>query len=54
MANQGYPGKEVPIEGGPGWINSIGYTIKAKAEGSPGLEMMSGPMMQALLEGRSS
>lgn len=46
------PGSEVPIEGGPGWINSTGYTIEAKAEASPGLETMSGPMMQALLEDR--
>jgi uncharacterized protein (TIGR03435 family) len=46
------PGSEVPIEGGPSWINSIAYTIEAKADGSPGLEMMSGPMMQALLEDR--
>jgi uncharacterized protein (TIGR03435 family) len=46
------PGSEVPIEGGPGWINSIRYDIDAKAGGAPGLAMMSGPMMQALLEER--
>lgn len=46
------PGTAVPIDGGPAWINSAFFTIEAKAEGSPGLEMMSGPMMQALLEDR--
>lgn len=42
----------VPIEGGPSWINSIRYDIDAKAAGVSSLEMMSGPMMQALLEER--
>jgi uncharacterized protein (TIGR03435 family) len=46
------PGSEVSIEGGPGWINSSFYTIDAKADGSPGLEFMSGPMVQTLLEER--
>jgi uncharacterized protein (TIGR03435 family) len=46
------PGLQVPIEGGPAWINSIRYDIDTKAGGAPGLEMMSGPMMQALLEDR--
>jgi uncharacterized protein (TIGR03435 family) len=45
-------GSEVPIEGGSPWINSIHYDIDAKAGGAPGVEMMSGPMMQALLEDR--
>ena len=46
------PGQEIPVEGGPGWVNSDFYTIEATAEGTPGLEIMSGPMMQALLEDR--
>jgi uncharacterized protein (TIGR03435 family) len=46
------PGTEVPIEGAPSWADSTLYTIEATAQGSPGLEMMSGPMMQALLEDR--
>jgi uncharacterized protein (TIGR03435 family) len=41
-----------PIEGGPGWMNSERYTISATAEGNPGLEVMRGPMLQALLEER--
>jgi uncharacterized protein (TIGR03435 family) len=42
----------VPIEGGPGWINSDLYTIEAKADGTPNGAMMNGPMFQALLEER--
>jgi hypothetical protein len=29
------PGRGVPIEGGPGWIDSDLYTINAVAEGTP-------------------
>ena len=46
------PGKITPIEGGPGWIDSDRYQITAKAEGTPGQDMMRGPMLQALLEDR--
>jgi uncharacterized protein (TIGR03435 family) len=42
----------VPISGGPAWIYTDQYQIKAKAPGDPDLEMMRGPMMQALLEDR--
>ncbi len=42
----------VSIEGGPGWIKSDRYDIDAEAEGNASREMMSGPMMQALLEDR--
>jgi len=45
-------GQSVPIEGGPAWMNSEHYTINATAEGNAKREMMSGPMMQALLEDR--
>jgi len=41
-----------PISGGPSWMNSDLYRIDAKAEGPANLEMMRGPMMQALLEDR--
>ncbi len=51
-----HPRMVVPIEGGPGWINSEHYTIDAKAEGAPThaptQAMMHGPMLQALLEER--
>jgi uncharacterized protein (TIGR03435 family) len=45
-------GSQNPIEGGAGWINSERYQINAKAEGTPGAEVMRGPMLQALLEDR--
>jgi uncharacterized protein (TIGR03435 family) len=41
-----------PISGEPGWVDSERYEINAKAEGSPRMEMMNGPMLQALLEDR--
>jgi len=42
----------LPVEGGPDWIRSEYYTIDAKAEGTPSVEMMQGPMLQAVLEDR--
>jgi uncharacterized protein (TIGR03435 family) len=39
-----------PINGGPSWIHSAFYEINARAEGNPGVAMMRGPMMRALLE----
>jgi uncharacterized protein (TIGR03435 family) len=40
------------MTGGPAWLRSASYEIKAKAEGNPSVTMMPGPMMQALLEDR--
>jgi bla regulator protein blaR1 len=40
------------VSGGPAWIHSDLYQIDAKAEGPASEGMMSGPMMQALLEDR--
>jgi uncharacterized protein (TIGR03435 family) len=40
------------VSGGPGWVKTDFYDVSAKAEGSPRIEMMVGPMMQALLEDR--
>ena len=41
-----------PIEGGPPWIKSDEFTITAKAEGTPRVEMLNGPMLQRILEDR--
>ncbi len=41
-----------PIKGSSGWIKSEHFTINAKAERPASLEVMRGPMMQALLEDR--
>jgi uncharacterized protein (TIGR03435 family) len=46
------PGRTPPLEGGPAWIDSDRYQVTAKAEGTPGQDMMHGPMLQALLEER--
>jgi len=40
------------IKGSPAWVNVDCYTIEARAEGTQSMEMMRGPMMQALLEDR--
>jgi len=42
----------VPIEGGPDWVRSERFDIEAGSDGQPGLLMMQGPMMQAVLEDR--
>lgn len=42
----------IPMSGGPAWIYTDEYQVQAKAPGDPGLQMMRGPMMQALLEDR--
>ena len=39
-----------PINGGPSWIHSALYEINARAEGSPSVRTMTGPMMRVLLE----
>lgn len=46
------PVRVLPIEGGPKWIHTEEFEIDARAEGHPSVEMMEGPMMQALLEDR--
>ena len=42
----------IPIEGAPDWIHSEAFAIDAKSDGHPGILMMEGPMMQAILEDR--
>ncbi len=42
----------LPVEGGPAWLKSDRYEIVAKAAGDASLDMMNGPMLQALLEDR--
>lgn len=46
------PDARVPIQGGPGWIQSETYRVKAKAMAAQNQGTMRGPMMQALLEDR--
>jgi len=46
------PEWNVPISGGPAWINSDLYTIEAKPVGQPGTQVLEGPMLQTLLEDR--
>ncbi len=41
-----------PIEGSPSWVKSETFTIDAKPESPQTMEMMRGPMLQALLEDR--
>src|SRR5262249_1522259 len=40
------PEWNIPIQGGPAWINSDLYTIEAKPEGQPSTQEMWGPMLQ--------
>ena len=42
----------IPIGGGPDWIHSERFEIDAKSDGQPSIQMMQGPMMQAILEDR--
>jgi uncharacterized protein (TIGR03435 family) len=45
-------GRQTPVSGGPGWIDSDRYDISATAESPQSPETMRGPMLQALLEDR--
>lgn len=45
---------QMPISGGPSWLDSDRYSIDAKVERPVNTEMMKGPMMQRLLEDRFS
>ncbi len=40
------------LKGGPAWAYSSRYSIEAKADGTPGAELMQGPMLRAILEER--
>lgn len=42
----------VTVGGGPGWVHTQGYKIEATADGHPSVGVMSGPMLQRLLEDR--
>ena len=44
--------KIIPIEGAPDWIHSETFAIDARSDAHPGIVMMLGPMMQAILEDR--
>ena len=43
---------QAPLSGGPAWIHSERYRVGAKTEDPVNVEMMKGPMMQALLAER--
>jgi uncharacterized protein (TIGR03435 family) len=45
-------GRQTPVSGGPGWIDSDRYDISATAASPQSPETMRGPMLQALLEDR--
>lgn len=45
---------DLPITGGPAWINSNRYQIVATAESNASIPTMTGPMLQTLLEDRFS
>jgi uncharacterized protein (TIGR03435 family) len=47
-----YDIQDYQLVGEPGWIGSENYDIQAKADGSPSVRQMEGPMLQALLEER--
>ena len=47
-----YDIQDYQLIGEPGWIGSENYDIQAKADGSPSVKQMEGPMLQALLEER--
>ncbi len=40
------------LAGGPDWIDSADYDIQAKADGSPSVQQMEGPMLRSLLQER--
>jgi uncharacterized protein (TIGR03435 family) len=46
------PGEPARISGGPDWVRSDRWTIEAKAEGAPEQRVMTGPMLQVLLDER--
>ncbi len=52
FANGRFGSPSLQISGGPPWINTTRYTINAKADSNPRLEIMNGPMLQTLLEDR--
>ncbi len=45
-------GLQIPISGGPAWINSDRYDVDASAESAQSMEMIRGPVLAALLEER--
>jgi uncharacterized protein (TIGR03435 family) len=52
LSSGALPPKDQPIEGSPSWVKSETFTIDAKPESPQTMEMMRGPMLQALLEDR--
>jgi uncharacterized protein (TIGR03435 family) len=47
-----FPAPDIPVDGGPSWLDSDRYDIETRAAGTPPVTVMMGPMMETLLADR--